>query len=145
MGVQARRLGRLGSLCQGGFMELVWHDIDLEKFGDYAVWKPETVEWAMLVDWAKVNDLVRHRPADFPVGDHEVGMRCGRAIGDLAAADLDGLFSLFAEPIVATPHQISSGGHRITAMRAQGVRWALGQCHREDVGTSVEESHAYLP
>lgn len=125
-------------------MQLVWHDIDLDTLEYYKVWKPETVAWAMTVDWAMVNDLVRHRPADFPAGDHEAAMRSARAVGHLTAADLKGLFSLFAEPIVATPHQISSGGHRITAMRAQGVLRALGQCDRDDVGTTVEESQAYL-
>ena len=38
-----------------------------------------------------------------------------------------GLFSLYRGPW-GRPGAARAGGHRITAMRAQGVRWALGQC-----------------
>lgn len=126
----------------------LWFDIDLEKVPDYEVWKPESLEWAMGVDWVKVNDLVRHNLTDYPTDDHAAAIRSGRAAG-LSSADLGGLSSLYREPIYATTPQITSGGHRITAMRAQGVRWALGQCDRDAVddgtGGTIDEIHVYIP
>ncbi|MDO3395058.1 hypothetical protein QWJ41_04975 [Nocardioides sp. SOB44] len=116
----------------------LWFDIDLEKVPDYEVWKPESLEWAMGVDWVKVNDLVRHNLTDYPTDDHAAAIRSGRAAG-LSSADLGGLSSLYREPIYATTPQITSGGHRITAMRAQGVRWAGGQCDRDAVDDGTGE------
>jgi hypothetical protein len=128
-------------------MELVWFDIDLETVEPYAVWKPESVEWALTVDWARVNELVRRNVNDFPADDFAAAMRSADRLPDLTPADRAGLGSLYQEPIFATPRQISSGGHRITAMRQQNVRWALGTCHLADIGegsdASVHPLHAY--
>jgi hypothetical protein len=52
---------------------------------------------------------------------------------------------MWREPITATPVPITNGGHRITAMRKQGVRWAIGMFSLEDLGESVDPIHAYLP
>lgn len=127
----------------------LWFDIDLEVVPDYSrIWKPESLEWALRVDWAKVNDLVRNNPKQYPTGDHPAAMRAARAAG-LNTTDLEGLSSLYSDPLYATPPQISSGGHRITAMRHQGIRWALGICHRDDVGDgtkgTIDEIHVYVP
>jgi hypothetical protein len=111
----------------------LWFDIDLETIPHYDVWKPESVEWAQGVHWAKVNELVRSNPARYPTDDHAAAIGSAWAAG-LGSADLQGLSSLYSPPIYATAPQITAGGHRITAMRIQGVRWALGWCHRNDVG-----------
>jgi hypothetical protein len=126
-------------------LELVWYDIDLEQVPSYdVIWKPETLKWAKKVNWAKVNDLIRHNLAEFPANDPDLASGSLQRAG-LRKTDRAGLFTLYLEPIFATPLQISNGGHRLTAMRGQGLRWALGTCHREDVGPSVDEFHAYLP
>ena len=116
----------------------LWFDIDLDVVPDYpTVWKPESLSWALRVDWAKVNDLVRNDLGAYPTDDHVTGLRAARAAG-LTDSDLAGLSSLYSEPVYATPAQITSGGHRITAMRRQGIRWALGLCHRDDVGDGTD-------
>jgi hypothetical protein len=126
--------------------EWLWFDIDLETVPDYETWKPASLEWALTVDWAKVNGLVRANFAQYPTRDHAATMRSARAAG-LSPGDLQGLSSLYAEPIYSTTAQITAGGHRITAMRAQGIRWALGWCHHDDVGDgtrgTVDELHVY--
>ena len=125
--------------------ERVWYDIDLETISPYDVWKPDSVTWAMTVDWARVNDLVRNHLDAYPANDLHVALNSAHAEATLTAVDRLGLWSLYAEPIFATPDQITSGGHRITAMRTQGLRWALGQCHPDDVGTpGIPELHVYL-
>jgi hypothetical protein len=124
--------------------EMVWFDIDLEFVPQYGVWRPESVEWALTVGWATVNDFVRNNLPGCPAGDHNAALRTA-ATARMSATDREGLFSLYRESIFATEHQISGGGHRIAAMRRQGLRWALGQCYLDDIGTSVDELHAYRP
>jgi hypothetical protein len=126
-------------------MEWCWYDIDLDAVETYKTWKPRSLAWASTVDWALVNDLVRKHPDDFPANDLDLALTSADKVAALTEADREGLFSLYGEPIFATPDQIYGGGHRITAMRSQGVRWALGKCHLEDIGSSVNELHAYLP
>lgn len=105
---------------------------------------PASVKWAKKVNWARVNDLVRNNLPDFPVNDPDRALDSARRAG-LGKRDTNGLYSLYVEPIFATPRQITSGGHRLTVMRAQGLRWALGTCLVEDIGPSVDELHAYPP
>lgn len=92
-----------------------------------------------------MNTLVRDHLDELPA--NLGGMRLSRTThwAGLSSADRAGLESLYAEPPYATTRQISSGGHRMEVMRRQGVRWALGMCHRSDVGEGVPELHAYLP
>ena len=126
----------------------LWFDIDLEEVPDYPrIWKPDSLEWALGVDWAKVNDLVRTHPGRYPTGDHATAIRAARAEG-LGGPDLEGLSSQYQEPIYATPPEITAGGHRMTAMRRQGVRWAMGWCHRDSVGDgthgTIDEIRVHL-
>lgn len=121
-----------------------WCDIDLDTIPAYKVWRPETVEWAMTVNWVKVNDLVRSSPAEYPTNDHQEALRAAKLSG-LSGADLEGVFSLYAEPIGAIPAQVNAGGHRITAMRRQHLRWALGQCLLEDVGETRRRAPRLRP
>jgi len=129
-------------------LELVWFDIELETVEPYEIWKPDSLAWALTVNWERVNNLVRHNLADYPVDSFEAALRSAEAAG-LSPADQQGLVSLYQEPIFATARQISGGGHRLTAMRQQGTRWALGTCHPDDIGegpdASVHPLVAYLP
>lgn len=124
--------------------QVIWCDIDLESVPDYEVWKPESLAWALSIDWQQVNTLVRDHLDELPAD--LLGRWLSRSMhwNALSSLHREGLTSLYIEPIVATDAQISSGGHRITAMRQQGVRWALGQCLPSDVGDSVDVLHAYL-
>lgn len=124
-------------------MERFWFDIDLDTIEKYEVWKPDSVKWAMTVDWAKTNDLIRQHSADFPANDVHLALESATTNSLLTSVDQGGLVSLYVEPIYATPDGIITGGHRITAIRAQGIRWALGQCGRDDLGTSVDESRVH--
>jgi hypothetical protein len=123
----------------------VWCDFDLETMPTARVWKPESLEWAMSVDWEVVNTLVREHYEELtPVLPAEQ-LVATRHWAGLSPADREGLASLYTEPPYATDRQISSGGHRFAAMRQQGVRWALGQCYVSDIGAGVPELHTYLP
>lgn len=124
----------------------IWFDIDLTTIDQYEIWKPDSLAWGSNVNWAKINDLVRDHLDDFPPNDPYSVRRNAEALApDLTEADHEGLFSLWRESIFATTFQITNGGHRITAMRAQGVRFALGQCQPEDIGEGVDPSVAYPP
>jgi hypothetical protein len=92
-----------------------------------------------------VNTLVREHLEDFPATLGGTQLSRTSHWATLTPENQEGLASLYAEPPYATPLQISSGGHRIEAMRQQGLRWALGQCYPSDVGAGVPELRAYLP
>src|SRR4051812_21077819 len=93
----------------GGASLYLWFDIDLEVVPDYPqIWKPESLAWAMGVDWARVNHLVRNNPRQYPTGDHGAALVAARAAG-LSLADLDGLSSLYLEPVYATARQVTAG------------------------------------
>lgn len=127
------------------FEKRIWCDFDLETIPAPSVWKSESLEWALTVNWELVNTHVReHFDELMPdlSGRELIATSHWRAF---SRTDREGLTSLYSEPPYATPLQISSGGHRFEAMRRQGVRWALGQCHPSDVGAGVPELHAYLP
>lgn len=127
-------------------IEHYWYDIDLETIEPYEFWKPASLRWAKKVNWAKLNELIRINLDQFPPDDVDIALASASADAGLGRRDLEGLNSLYAEPIFATPDQITSGGHRITAMRHQGLRWALGKCLPDDVGTpGIPELHVYLP
>lgn len=125
-------------------LEFVWYDIDLEQIEPYEIWKPDSLKWAKKVNWVKVNDLIRNNLADYPADDPDRALRSAH-FAQLKRRDTAGLYSLYEAPIFATPGQITNGGHRITAMRGQGLRWALGMCLRDDIGEGVDELRAYLP
>lgn len=123
---------------------LVWCDFDLEIIPATRVWKPKSLEWALKVNWNLVNTLVREHLVELTPALTGGQLAATTQWAGLSPTDRAGLASLYHEPPYATPLQISSGGHRIAAMRHQGVRWALGQCHFSDVGEGVPDLHAYL-
>jgi hypothetical protein len=122
----------------------VWCDFDLETIPTARVWKPESLEWALTVDWQLVNTLVREHLDELTPDLPGEQLVTTRHWAGLSPADREGLASLYTEPPYATDRQISCGGHRFAAMRQQGVRWALGHCHPSDVGDGVPDLHAYL-
>lgn len=125
--------------------QLVWCDFDLEVLPVARVWKPESLEWAMTVNWEFVNTLVRKHLDELSPDLPSEQLVATTHWSGLSPGDQEGLASLYREPPYATALQISSGGHRIAAMRQQGVRWALGQCYLSDIGEGVPDLLAYLP
>jgi hypothetical protein len=128
-----------------GLEQPFWCDFDLESIPAAPVCKPESLEWALGVDWELVNTLVREHLDELTATLPGAQLVATAHWAALSPANREGLTSLYDEPPYATTLQISSGGHRIEAMRQQGVRWALGQCYPSDVGNGVPELHAYLP
>jgi hypothetical protein len=124
----------------------IWFDIDLETVPEYTVWKPKSLEWALTVNWQHVNTLVREHLDDIPATLLDTQLIRTAHWNALTPVDRTGLASLYNEPPYATTPQISRGGHRIVAMRQQGVRWALGHCFPSDVGEGgIPDLCAYLP
>lgn len=123
----------------------IWCDLDLEAIPEYEAWKPESLAWALGVDWNLVNTAIREHLAELPANLPGRWLARSAHYMTLRPTDREGLASLYDDPLFATPVQITSGGHRMSAMRDQGIRWALGQCLPSDVGSSVPDLHAYLP
>lgn len=123
----------------------VWCDFDLETIPTAHVWNRESFEWALTVNWELVNTLVREHLDELTPTIGGAQLAATAHWNDLSPTDREGLASLYREPPYATTLQISGGGHRFAAMRRQGVRWALGQCHVSDIGEGVPDLHAYLP
>ncbi len=127
--------------------EPVWCDIDLETVERYDPWRLENWDRYASVDWRQACEVMREVVAELASRDALADLPDGLTLAgkQLAARDVEGLYSLWAEPITATAAQITNGGHRITAMREQGVRWAIGMFHPDDIGDSVDPLPAYLP
>ncbi|MEU4227856.1 hypothetical protein AB0F17_26510 [Nonomuraea sp. NPDC026600] len=63
-----------------------------------------------------------------------------RAIG---RREREGLLALVLKPITITQVQLTNGGHRLVAMRQQGVRVVPGLFCRGDVGASITADQVY--
>jgi hypothetical protein len=57
--------------------------------------------------------------------------------------DREGLSSLLMEPITVSSVQLTNGGHRLKAMRQQGVATVPGMFHYGDLGRSVCQEQTY--
>lgn len=55
-----------GSATLVSMEQAIWFDIDLKTVPEYDVWKPESLEWAMSIDWQRVNTVLRDHLADLP-------------------------------------------------------------------------------
>ena len=129
--------------------ELIWCRIDLADvvavLDQYELWKDEP--WYHQVDWARVSRVLHEsltrrgsRSTAFEMWDDV------RAEADgMRQVDRDGLSALLMEPITITPVQLTNGGHRLNAMRLQGVATVPGMFHRGDVGVSVRVDQVYGP
>lgn len=125
----------------------IWCDIDLDDVPKAKCYRPETIEWAERVNWPMVTDLVRSVIAECAAADElaDLPSQLKAAVVDLSETDQDAAYSLYMWPIMASQVQITNGGHRIDAMRKQGVRWAIGQGYFDDVGRTIDPLSAYLP
>lgn len=109
----------------------------------YQLWKDEP--WYHAVDWALVSDQL---DASLTVrGAAPTIAEMWEPLRDVAAAmrrvDREGLNSLLMEPITVSPVQLTNGGHRLNAMRLQGVGTVPGMFHYGDLGRSMRHEQAY--
>jgi hypothetical protein len=101
---------------------LVWVELDLEDLGVYELWKDNP--WYDSVPWGEVMNVLRPL---ITVGAAMDGTVIDRLPPALPKLVVEGVCSLFMEPlgIDAEGHPIG-GGHRMIAMKSQGLRHAYG-------------------
>ena len=111
---------------------------------DYELWKDGA--WYHDVDWsvvcAALDQLLQSTARNGCVVDLITELEPVEK--DLSDVNRAGLASLVVEPITVTKVQLTNGGHRLAAMRRQGVESVPGTFHRDDVG-SGEDSHRIYP
>jgi hypothetical protein len=121
--------------------EGIWCEIRLDDVAqvldDYELWKDDA--WYHSVDWnvvcAAVAGLLQTK-ADGAVLVDLIG-QLRQVEQELSDVDRQGLEALVLEPITVTQVQLTNGGHRLAAMRRQGVRSVPRLFHPEDVGETI--------
>lgn len=117
--------------------QLVWARINLGDIAavvdDYRVWKFDP--WYSRVNWARVNHAADELLEDICEDGVAAGLfgLTAPVEAQLQKTDRAGLWALLHAPIDVTPRQIYNGGHRLTAMRSQGLGWVPAQVYRSDV------------
>ena len=127
--------------------EPIWCEIRLDDVSqvldDYELWKDGP--WYHSVDWGVVcaafAGVLQREAEDGVVADLIVQLR--QVEQELSGVDRQGLAALVMEPITVTQVQLTNGGHRLAAMRRQGVRVVPGMFHRDDVGESIRPEQVY--
>ena len=127
--------------------DTIWGLVRLDGVQDvldaYQLWKDS--DWYHEVDWAVVSALLDHSLRRH--GSAATGLlmwdRIGLSAKRLRDTDQWGLMSLLQEPVTVTPVQLTNGGHRLHAMRVQGVPSVPGMFRRADVGTAVCPEDVY--
>lgn len=125
----------------------IWCVVELDDVAavvdEYPLWKDGP--WYGQVDWAAVSAvldrLLQSNAVDGEVQDL-VGL-VSVACETMRSVDAEGLAALVIEPITATRVQITNGGHRLKAMRDQGVTCVPGLFDRGDVPGSVPPERVY--
>ncbi|MFG1620201.1 hypothetical protein ACGFI3_46270 [Nonomuraea wenchangensis] len=127
--------------------ELIWCEVHLDDvadvLGSYELWKDGP--WYHLVDWRRVceefGDFLQRNAVDGVVTD--LSARLCEIEDRLGQREREGLLALVLEPITVTQVQLTNGGHRLIAMREQGVRFVPGLFVRGDVGASITADQVY--
>lgn len=125
----------------------IWCEVRLSEVAaiidDYEVWKDDP--WYHAIDWITVNDVMalvlQHNAVNGVCT--ELLEKMDSAAAKLSDVDAEGLFALAIEPVTITPVQLTNGGHRLKAMKFQGVQTVPGMFHPEDVGGSVRADQVY--
>lgn len=120
---------------------MAWGDLALEIVPEYQPWRVECMAvdraparqlhdccWYHSVDWVAASAVARRLTCEAALEcDVSLPARVVAALPrELSPLVAEGVQSLLYWPIDATPVQITNGGHRITAMRGQGVEVTLG-------------------
>ena len=100
-----------------------WVVVDLDTLPVEEPYRPETSRWAKRVNWRRVNRVaIQLLEADL-LNDYRAVARASRWRLRRNRLAID---SLVSWPIDANSAQITSGIHRISAMRARGLRFTIG-------------------
>jgi hypothetical protein len=101
---------------------MIWTELDLRTLATYDLWNNSP--WHDEVPWADVMNALR---PFVTIGDAVDMTVLDRLPSDLPELVRSGLASLFAEPLGSQDDgQPVGGGHRMTAMKKQGLQYAFG-------------------
>lgn len=101
---------------------MIWIELDLRTLATYDLWNDSP--WHNEVPWADVMNALRPLVMIGDVVDMTI---LDRLPPDLPELVREGVASLFAEPLgIQDNGQPVGGGHRMTAMQKQGLRYAFG-------------------
>jgi hypothetical protein len=101
---------------------IVWVELELETLADYELWNPSP--WHDDVPWAAVMSALRPFVTIGDAVDMTIPQRLPSHLPDLVR---EGINSLFHEPLgIQSDGQPVGGGHRMTAMKKQGLHQAFG-------------------
>lgn len=99
-----------------------WARLDLQEMADYKPWKHSS--WYDQVPWASVMEALEPH---VELGKEVDGSLPGSRFDQLPKAVQEGVRSVFDEPLGIQPDgQPIGGGHRMLAMKRQGLRYAYG-------------------
>jgi hypothetical protein len=128
-------------------VEAIWCEVLIDDVApvldEYELWKHDP--WYESVDWlvvcAALAGVLQVRAENGVVMDLLGELQ--QVEGELSDLNRQGLVALVLEPITVTQVQLTSGGHRLAAMRRQGVRAVPGMFHRDDLGESIQPERVY--
>ncbi|MBD8608673.1 hypothetical protein IFT73_17600 [Aeromicrobium sp. CFBP 8757] len=124
-----------------------WCEIQLSEVADlvldYELWKDDS--WHRAVDWKTVNAHLAQILQSIATAGVADGLEdeIARAQQELSEVDAQGLEALRIEPITVTSVQLTSGGHRLTAMLHQQVESVPGMFHPDHIGTSIRRDQVF--
>lgn len=129
--------------------ERIWYRVDLTiaaaLVDEYRLWKDGP--WYGRVDWQRittgVDEVLQRCCRDGSVSWDELMIHIEPIERRMRKTDREGLASLLLYPIEVTREQLHNGGHRLTAMLAQNVRFVPGCCMRGDIGDGIDASQVY--
>ena len=116
----------------GGEPHGVWWIVDLDAVddADYTTYRPESTKFFSKVRGREVNETFLEVVRNFDGPD--LSRELDRAGRKLRKRDRLALTLMWLEPLTLFPAQITNGGHRITEMRKQGLRWTVGYYLSDD-------------
>ena len=129
--------------------ERIWYRVDLEVaralVAEYPLWKDGP--WYGRVDWRRIttalDEVLQCSCRDGAITWDELMTHIRPIERRLGKTDREGLESLLLYPIEVTKGQLHNGGHRLTAMLTQNVRFVPGCCMRGDIGEGIDADQVY--
>ena len=107
-------------------MDLVWTVIDIDELRDWPDYPKDAAERFSFVNWPAACSMAI---AMIDVGAVWEPLAVPDDLPDGVRVGLELLVS--TTPIDATPGQLTDGGHRLLAMKGQGVRFTVGGAWQE--------------
>lgn len=117
-------------------MERIWSVIDITTLRDWPDYPPGDADRFTHVDWPTTCEIAIELA---PIGRAWSPIKVPQDAPDDVRTGLELL--LVAPPIDATPEQLIDGGHRLVAMRSQGVRFTVGASPNRTKPFSSSQEH----